>query len=242
MAEKQLVLPIFKSSIGSLDWHLPILLKTIGKERIRTIRDVNIELPGSFLKKLQERDSEQNRKPISHIKDRGTLEYTGFSYDGRKASKRYLIVQLYSLAIPSGINLGLISQQSPHEMLTFLGRRLLKSLEDNNPNSILKSDDSLNVFRKILLWRDRKWKIIPSINEISNDVSSDSILSQLERHGVIVYVSKKKLYKRTRMELISSLRKEGKIRDGRDTIRLANQINQKIKKQIEEENNCGSVF
>ena len=85
MEKNRLTLPVFKSSIGSLDWHLPILLNAVGKERIRKTGDVNKELPKLFLKKLQEIDNARNRKPLSIVKKWETLEYSGFSYEGRKS-------------------------------------------------------------------------------------------------------------------------------------------------------------
>ena len=221
--------------MGSINWHIPILLKTIGKERIRKISDVNNELPKLFLEILQNRDKEKDRKHISRIENIKTLIYDGYAYDSKnnkKSSKRYLIVQLYSLAIPSAINLELVSQEQPHEMLTFLGRLLLKEIEKNKINLISDSEVTLDLFRKIILHCDEKWKIIYVIENIHTNATSEKIFEELTKLEITTKVSLEKLIKKTRVEIIENLRKEGRIRNSRDVLRLSNYINTKIKFEI----------
>lgn len=231
MVTKEIYLPIFKSSFGSIDWHIPIILRTVGKERIRKRIDINKELPKLFLEKLQQHHITNERDTQSVIEDWKSLHYDGLTYEGRNASKRYLIVQLYSLAIPSAINLGLISQQHPNEMLTFLGRKLLKTLDEDNVDLISDSEESMNVLRQICLWQDKNWKIFSAIQK-SSEPTKLEILKQLEKMNVLTPLNMDKLYKKTRIEILKEFREQGRLRNSKDTIRLKPKIEEQIKLKL----------
>ena len=64
-------LPSLKSSFGSIDWHVPIVLRIIGRKRIRQIEKVNRELPLAFL------DFLKRNGVYAKIRDWKTLDYEG---------------------------------------------------------------------------------------------------------------------------------------------------------------------
>lgn len=222
-----IILPNLKSSFGSINWHLPLILKTVGKERIRTLSDVNKELPCVFIEQLKECGINAN---ITNLK---TLEYSGETYEKRKASKRYLIVQIYSLAIPTAISLGVLSQQRPQEMLTFTGRKLLKILSKNNSNLINDDEESMNMFRQIFVLRDKKWKILESISKLKTNATIENILIELNKQNIKPNVNSNMIIKKIRKDTINTLTEKGIIRNSSDRERLSPQIEKKIHDNLE---------
>lgn len=235
VSKTEVVLPNFKSTLGSLNWHIPLVLEVVGRERIRKIGDVNKELPRIFLSFLQ------NRGIDAKVASWKTLEYVGNTYEGKPASKRYIIVQMYSLAIPSCLNLGLVSQQSPHEMLTFTGRKLHKSLINNDGNLLLENDETFSLMRKIIMSQDKKWGIINAIRTSGGRGTVNSILSNLNASGIDVKTNVTTLTKKVREDVASELSKKGMIRNWFDRERLSGVIDSQVRKQVENRMKIGKI-
>lgn len=229
------ILPSFKSTFGSLNWHIPLIVEVVGKERIRKTSDVNKELPKVFLRFLE------GRKIDADIISWKTLEYNGKTFEGKPASKRYIIVQLYSLAIPSCINLGLVSQQNPYEMLTFTGRKLLKASIKNKGALISENDELVSLMKKIVLTQDKKWGILRAIESAGGSASSESILSNLNVAGADVKVNITTLTKKVREELTNELTKKGMIRNWFDRERISSAIESSVKKRVNKKIIVGKI-
>lgn len=221
-------IPSFKSSFGSLNWHVPILLRVIGKEKIRSIQKVNEELVDEFLNSLR------NAGRKAKIVDRSKLLYEGDTFEGRKAHRRYLISQIYSLAIPSCLNLGLISQQETEEMLTFFGRKLLKLLDESRSKLVDENEEAMDLLRKTVMYEDQKhWKILAVLSAKNKGSTSEEIVEELQKQGVKITVSRRAIEWHMRREFLLKQEKKGILKTWRDRERLISQLESNITKQVE---------
>ena len=204
---------------------MPIVLRCMGTQRIRKTRDVNKELPRLFLDFLKAHSVE------GQVTDWKTLEYSGRTFEGRPASRKYLVVQLYSLAIPSAIEFGLVSQQGPEEMLTFFGRKLLTSLGEKPEAQISHSDSSRLVLKKTILWQDKRWKIIEALRGRRNGTTLEGLIADLSAMGIVVPVNVGLIKRKAKAEITRGLREKGKLKTVFDRLRF----DPVIAKQVDEE-------
>ncbi len=224
----QMEIPSFKSSFGSLNWHVPILLRVVGKEKIRSIQKVNEELVDAFLNFLR------NAGRRAKIVDRSKLLYEGDTFEGRKAHRRYLISQIYSLAIPSCLNLGLISQQETEEMLTFFGRKLLKMLDESRSTLVDENEEAMNLLRKIVMYEDQKhWKILEVLSTKNKGLYSEEIVEELQKQGVKITVSRRAIEWHMRRTFLLEQEKKGVLKTWRDREHLLSQLESSITEQVE---------
>jgi len=220
-------IPNLKSSFGSVDWHIPIVLRTIGQKRIRRIEKVNRELPSAFLTFLKQNGVD------AKIRNWKTLDYEGQTYEKRKANKKYLITQIYGLALPTCIQFDLVSQQDQYEMLTFFGRKLLKIINEEHVSRISQSKNALDLFKRIVVERDiRLWEILSTIQEIGKEADIDKLTQSLLRKGVKIEVSTKAVQRIAREKILNDLKKKGVIRNWTDNLRLSSWIESKSKQEI----------
>jgi hypothetical protein len=223
-----LEIPSFKASFGSIDWQTPILLKVVGKKRIRSIQAVNEELARVFVAFLKKRGRRAD------IIDYRRLLYEGETYEGRKAHRRYLISQIYSLAIPTCLNLGLLSQQEDQEMLTFFGRKLLDVLNRKDCDFIHESKEVMELLKEIALYEDKKhWRIMDSLSKSASGWSITELITQLEGQGVSISVSKSAIERIIRKKYLSMQEERGSLKTWRDRERLLGQLEMSVKESVE---------
>lgn len=211
-------IPTFKATIGSLNWQIPIILKVIGKYNIRNINEVNKELVSEFLSFLNNNNRE------AKLIDEKSMTYEGITYEGKKAHKKYLISQLFSLAIPSSITLGLVSQQEDEEMLTFFGRKLLKYIKNNNVDLLLNDELSYDLFKKIFIYQNnKKWGIINILCE-NNNLDIDALIKKLNLKNIKLNVSENLIWKNFSKEYLLNKEKSGKIKNWRDSDKIRSNL------------------
>jgi len=216
-------IPTFKATIGSLNWQIPIILNIIGKERIRLINEVNKEIANEFVNTLKS----IGRRAI--LLDDKKFFYEGETYEGKKAHRKYLISQIFSLAIPSAISLGLISQQEKEEMLTYRGKVLLNHINMYKVKYMDDNKEVFNVFSKIIFHQDNKnWLIIKTLKENDNGLTVEDIINHLFHKGIKIKVSSSAIERNIKKNYLNELEKKGYINTWRDREFYMNQLDNKI--------------
>jgi hypothetical protein len=207
-------LPNFKASFGSLDWQIPIVLDVIGRRPIRPIRSVNRELYSEFVRCLQGQG-----RTVAHW-SYNKEDYVGQTYTGRKASKKFLIIQIFSLALPGAINLDLISKQENLVMLTFYGTLLHDELTKSGCKTILDDPRAIQIMNRILLELDKKWGILDCIEQLGESADSKGLIKCLHKKGTEIPVSIGQTRRNVMHSMLRELAKRTNGRGGEELLRF----------------------
>lgn len=221
-------LPNFKAGFGSLDWQIPIVLDVVGRRPIRPTHSVDRELFGEFVRYFQSLG-----RDVSHW-SYDKEDYVGETYTGKKASRKFLIVQIYSLALPGAINLDLTSRQENLIMLTFYGSLLRNELANTGSKTITSNPRAKQMLDRILLELDKKWGLIGCIEQLGGSTDSRKLIRCLNQKGTKIPVSIGQARRNVTRSMLRELGRRTNGRGGEELLRFAPQTEETINSRLRE--------
>jgi hypothetical protein len=221
-------LPNFKASFGSLDWQIPIVLDVVGRQAIRSTRSVGRELFSEFVRLLKG----QGRAVTHWSFDKE--DFVGETYTGRKASKKFLIVQIYSLALPGATYLDLISKQENLIMLTFYGSLLHEELKKSGSKTITSDPKAKQILNRIVLELDKKWSLISCVEQLGGLADTKSLMRCLTERGVKIPTSTGQTRRNVLRSIIRDLGKKTNDKGAEELLILTPQTEEAINSKLRE--------
>jgi hypothetical protein len=223
-------LPSFKAGFGSLNWQIPIVLDVVGRRPIRPTRTVDRELFDELVHSLRDMGRDVIRWSY------GKEDYLGETYTGKRASKKFLEVQVFSLALPGATNLDLISKQENLIMLTFYGALLRDELVKSGSKTITSSPRAKQMLARILMELDKKWGLVSCIEQLGESSDPRQLIRCLDRKGTKIPVSIGQARRNIIRALLKELGKSTNGRGGEELLRFTPQteaaINYRLKERI----------
>jgi hypothetical protein len=221
-------LPSFKASFGSLDWQIPIVLDVVGRQVIRTMSPVHRELFGEFVACLQ-----AHGRHVEHW-SYDKADYVGETFTGKKASPKFLEVQVYSLALPAAANLDLISKQGDMIMLTFFGSLLRDELAKTGSKTLSSSPRAKEILRKIVLESDKKWGVIQCVKQLGKANDTKGLLKCLHEKGTEISVSVSQARRNVLRSVTYELEQRATGRGVEEMVRFAPQTGEAVNSKLRE--------
>lgn len=156
----------------------------------------------------------------------------GETYTGRKASKKFLIVQIYSLALPGATYLDLISKQENLIMLTFYGSLLRDELKKSGSKTMTSDPKAKQILNKIVLELDKKWFLVSCIEQLGELADTKSLMRCLSERGAKIPISTRQARRNVVRSIIRDLGKKTSDRGAEELLRFTPQTEEAINSKL----------
>jgi hypothetical protein len=160
---------------------LPIIKIALGQGRII----------GELLQVIKEKPIRSVSKVIEEMKPKYMHDYIrrGGKWPSEPNRQQKRIDTEHSVVVEFCKAFDLISYQGKEVMVTFFGRKLLKSMEEYGTDSIFDSVLSDYLGKIMIFVDDKKWGIVDSLKKSPNGMTSVRLLKVLNKRGVGIDIS-----------------------------------------------------